>query len=472
MADPSVLARRVAVALALLCAVSIGCATSGTGTGTSAGDPDPASETPGASAGQPLPAPAPGDPPADPASASAGPEAGDPLAEHTGGRKTEPDPDEPGDVQAQRAPSELQRRAEGALEGMIIGTVLGGQVAGLYGAAAGAAVFGLYGVITGDVPFDAAASTPRRGGPDPDEALDQEIEQEAVKQDQLEGEIEEELRRQEELMAAIERQEQLDRAVRTEQHERGRERGADPLAAPATPYERTFPASIFDQSERKVGGQRQIVKRLDADRDGRPEVEIVSDAKSGRTISRAEDTDYDGILDAYNTYGEDGSIEARAEDTNEDGLEDRWTTYRDGRGTRVEVDRDHDGKRDAFQTYRGDSIAYEEHDLDGDGRIDRRIDYTARRRTLESEDTDKDGRIDLWTRFDETDRPTRVERDANGDGRADVFEVHEGPAADQMQIARKEEDLDGDGQIDVVSHYSHGKLVRKDVQNPGALGEG
>ncbi len=64
------------------------------------------------------------------------------------------------------------------MEGLIIGTVVGGQVAGAYGAAAGAALFGLYGLITGDVPLQ-GGRTPSSGRRRPSDGdLEREIEDE------------------------------------------------------------------------------------------------------------------------------------------------------------------------------------------------------------------------------------------------------------------------------------------------------
>ena len=83
-----------------------------------------------------------------------------------------PDDTDPGQkkkpqtVAQRRRQNQIARRAEAALESMIIGTVIGAQF-GPIGAAAGAGMFSLWGVITGDVPFEggrrnAPASRPRR----------------------------------------------------------------------------------------------------------------------------------------------------------------------------------------------------------------------------------------------------------------------------------------------------------------------
>jgi hypothetical protein len=377
-------------------------------------------------------------------------------------------------TQAQkRGKNPIAKRAEAGLESTIMGTVIGGQIGGTYGAAIGAAIFGLYGLITGDVPFDSgrsgSPSAGRRGGADADEALESEIEEELAKQEELEAEIEAELKRQEELLAAINKQEEINEAVRQERADRlDQDFDTDPLSAPTPPQERDIPDTLYERETRQVGKEKRVVKTLDADRDGRPEIQIVFDEKTGEMLSRAEDTDYDGLLDTQNTY-EDQQIIERSEDTDHDGQPDRWTYYEDGRGTRVEVDRNYDGQRDGTYIYEGGTLAREEHDTNSDGVIDRRVEYQHRRRLVELEDRNADGEMDFWVYYDANENPIRVEKDTDGDGNADVWEHYEGDDPGEMVIVRKDEDLDGDGSVDVKSHYKKGKLNRKEVLNPSAL---
>ncbi len=361
-------------------------------------------------------------------------------------------------------PVPLGERAEKALESVVLGTVLGGNLGGPVGAAAGAVVFGVYTLITGDVPLVDDAARRKR----PRRALDDDIADELSRQDALEDEIEAELRRQEELLDAINRQETLNAAIREEQERRVRASQTDPLAAPEPPYERQIPESLFEVERKHDGVPGRVAKTLDADRDGQPEIRILFDEKTGEIASRAEDTNYDGTLDAKTTYVH-GQVALRAEDTNQDGKPDRWTSYENNRGTRVEVDRDYDGRRDGFYIYENGTLAREEHDTNGDGRVDRKVEYQGRRRSLEIEDRDGNGKMDFWTHYDRAGRRVRIEKDSDGDGAVDVWEYYEGQKASAMLIARREEDLDADGTIDVTSHYKKGKLSRKEILNPDAL---
>jgi antitoxin component YwqK of YwqJK toxin-antitoxin module len=367
----------------------------------------------------------------------------------------------------------LRRHAESGLEGMIIGTVLGGQVFGQYGAAVGAAMLGLYGFITGDVPFDTGRGSPGTGdrgrGGDPDAALDREIEEELSRQEDLEEEIEEELRRQEELLASINKQEEVNESVRQEQLDKAEaETSTDPLDAPLPPYERKIPDSIFDSEKRKEGKKEQLVKTLDADRDGRPEIELVFDDHSGQILSRSEDTDYDGALDAENRY-EGGRIAERIEDTNHDGSPDRWISYENGQGSVVKVDRNLDGSPDAEYVYEDGTLQLEKHDTNLDGTTDRRVEYQNRRRVVEIEDRNHNGKMDFRTFYGPEGVPIRTEEDTNEDGRTEIWEFYEGQDPGQISLVRKEEDLDADGGVDVTSYYEKGKLVRKEVADPEVL---
>jgi antitoxin component YwqK of YwqJK toxin-antitoxin module len=351
--------------------------------------------------------------------------------------------------------------------------VIGAQLGGPIGAAAGAGAFGLWGLITGDVPFDsgrraAPASHPARGS---DEEMENEVDDELKKQQDLEAEIEAELKHQEELLAAINKQEEVNKTLQQEAKDcAGSAPSADPTAAPKRPCQREIPDSIFETKTVKDGKQERIVKTLDADRDGRPEIKITIDPKSGRVLTREEDTDFDGTLDSVNTYLPDGRLAARAEDTNQDGKPDRWLTYDGGEtATRVEVDRNFDGTRDGFLQYQAGVLVYEEYDNNGDGKIDRRIEYVAGKRSVEIEDTTLDGVMDSRTYFDDKGLPTRVERDKNQDGKPDVFEYYEGTDPTHLVLVRREEDTNGDGVVDITSYYEKGKLVRKEVSDPSLV---
>lgn len=380
----------------------------------------------------------------------------------------------------------IGQRASSALEGALMGAVIGGQM-GPIGAAVGAASAMIYSAITGQVPFSAGPSY--GSGPLPTErdreaALEDEIEQEMARQASLETEIEDELSRQEGLLDQIERDDALDSApapvdpVSSLPPDEGDPIETDPRAAPAEPKDRSLPEIVFDQEEIVVpkgawGNDHdlRVVKRtLDADRDGVPEQIRYVDPRSGRMVHKEQDRDYNGRIDAWQSYN-GGSVETRQLDENDDGRPDVWESYADGRMTSREVDRDHDGKRDAFYDFEGGSLVEERHDTSGDGRVDLVVTYRDRTRVRSEEDTSQDGHMDTWTTYQVVGGEeiiARVERDKTASGSPNVFEIYE-PHDGKPQLVRREEDVNGDGNIDIISVYENGRLVRREVSDPALM---
>ncbi len=77
----------------------------------------------------------------------------------------------------------------------------------------------------------------------------------------------------------------------------------------ADPHCCHIPESIFDTEYSGKGDDERIVKTLDADRDGQPEIEIRMDGRTGQLLTRSEDTNYDGTFDSTTTYDQLGKVE-------------------------------------------------------------------------------------------------------------------------------------------------------------------
>ena len=256
---------------------------------------------------------------------------------------------------------------------------------------------------------------------------------------------------------------------------------ANPRIAGRAPEGRVLPEEIFDRSEDvispgtwgNVDRLRVIRLVLDADGDGKPELIRFLDRSDEQLIRQEADRNYDGILDSWNQY-EDGELATRVLDENDDGNPEVFETYRDGRVSLRELDRDDDGVRDVFYRYRGESLIEERHDANNDGTIDLVIAYEKRLRVRAEEDTDRDGRMDLWTRYanspnsENNEQVSQIERDMQGGGFADTFEIFESQKGRSM-LVRREQDLNGDGEIDVVSFYVDGKLVRRQIRDPDLI---
>jgi hypothetical protein len=292
----------------------------------------------------------------------------------------------------------------------------------------------------------------------------------------VEDEIQRELQRQEELLREIDKEETTRGASRASIAPTEAEIAVktDPRAAPAAPRLRELPDAVFEEKHTSIPapdgkGKRSVLARsLDADRDGHPEEVRYLDEKTAQLVRVDEDRDYDGRFDVWSRH-EGGALALRELDENGDGKPDAWERYATGRMVSREVDRDGNGTRDAFYLYQADALVEERHDTRGDGRVDRIVRYQGRRLTATEEDRDGDGQLDSWSSYgldaNGAEVVVRVERDAKGDGKPDVFESFEQQDGKTV-LVRREEDLDQDGTADVISIYDKGKLVKREITDP------
>jgi hypothetical protein len=295
-------------------------------------------------------------------------------------------------------------------------------------------------------------------------------------QTSVEDEIQRELQRQEELLREIDKEETTRGASRASVAPTEAEIAvnSDPRSAPAAPRLRELPDSVFEEKHTSIAtpdgkGKRSVLARsLDADRDGHPEEVRYLDDKTAQLVRVDSDRDYDGRFDVWSRY-ESGALALRELDESGDGKPDAWERYANGRMVAREVDRDGNGARDAFYLYQGDALVEERHDTKGDGNVDRIVRYQGRHLTATEEDRDGDGRLDSWSSYGRdasgAEIVVRVERDAKGDGKPDVFESFEQQSGKTV-LVRREEDLDQDGTADVISIYDKGKLVKREITDP------
>lgn len=442
-----------------------------------------------------APPPNPGSPPAT----SSAP------AQPPGSAANPPDPLDPNAAPYPTAPPApiptgptLGQRATSALNGMLMGAIIGGQ-AGPFGAAAGAAILLVYSAVTGDVPlsggggyggggygrYPGGGGYPGRVEADREKELEEQIQSEEQRQASLESEIEEELRRQEELLKKVDdaptpqsaRVEPGPGPAPTDDEIRQQ---SDPRVAPPAPRERDLPDSVYEEQRVQIapggkwGNTKPLsVKRraLDADRDGKPEEILYVDAATGEILRKEADLDYDGTLDAFSVY-QGGMCVQREVDSDKDGRIDTWETYAGGRMQTREVDRNGNGVRDAFFTYDGEYLTEEKHDSNDDGQVDLVITYANRSRVSSQEDANKDGSIDTWTTFGVgeggAEYISRIEKDQKGTGKPDTFETYVQKGGKTV-ISSREEDVNGDGSIDIKSIYEDGKLKSREISDPSLV---
>jgi len=117
--------------------------------------------------------------------------------------------------------------------------------------------------------------------------------------------------------------------------------------------------------------------------------------KGGKKIRRESDKNFDGKVDQWDYYDEEGIYRRTAKDTNGDGQPDRWR-YTEGPGVMLrEVDRNFDGKVDRRQLTQF--------------MMDRRLNIPRHLYIWKEEDNDFDGVIDIFrVRGEKDPEPTRL----------------------------------------------------------------
>lgn len=129
------------------------------------------------------------------------------------------------------------------------------------------------------------------------------------------------------------------------------------------------------------------------------------------------DTDFDGRVDLWETFGAEGQ-RLRSATASNGTRPDRVATYdRAGLLSRVEVDEDLDGRFEITRLYEAGRLTQVRIDSDGNGRVDRVQDFRKGYLSEEDFDTNEDGAADLRMTFGKegallkvsvlTSRPTR-----------------------------------------------------------------
>ncbi len=134
-----------------------------------------------------------------------------------------------------------------------------------------------------------------------------------------------------------------------------------------------------------------LVRRvLDRNQDGISDRIITWDGAGGARIEET-DTNFDGMVDRWDTFGPEGQ-RLRSATARVGTRPDRFATY-GGNGllTRIDVDSDLDGRFEAVQIFEGGRLAESRIDSDGNGRTDRIQDFRKGYLSAENFDTDEDG---------------------------------------------------------------------------------
>lgn len=115
----------------------------------------------------------------------------------------------------------------------------------------------------------------------------------------------------------------------------------------------------------------------------------------GAARTEETDTNFDAVIDRFDTYGPDGR-RLRSASARSGSRPDRIATY-DGAGavSRLEIDTNFDGRFDVVRIYERAGLVEVRIDSDNNGRIDRIQDFRKGYLGVEDFDTDEDGAANL-----------------------------------------------------------------------------
>jgi len=260
--------------------------------------------------------------------------------------------------------------------------------------------------------------------------------------------------------------------------------------------------AVYDMETRYVSGKRVLMKQ-DLDFDGKMERITVFD-KSGEVEKITVDTNADGIVDEWQTFGQD-CLELFEKDRNHDKQVDLKIFYIEGEKQRlvkdenyngyfemiqwfdrkpwvavIEMDADEDKSFESTSFYNSEGLRQKDLGVNQDGRVDRREYFDASGRLVKSEES-SDGAAGLnmaWF-YDDAGNPVRAEKDGNGDGRPDIWYYY-----NNGKLSTVREDTRYDGRPDLWEEYDASeKIIRqsrdlngdgipdvtKDFKNPDAV---
>jgi hypothetical protein len=139
----------------------------------------------------------------------------------------------------------------------------------------------------------------------------------------------------------------------------------------------------------------QVVRRVeDRNQDGVSDRITVYEGLGGARLEET-DTDFDGHVDRWDTFGSEGQ-RLRSASASIGLKADRMATYDvDGRIRQIQIDSDHDGTFETARVFEKGRLVEIRIDGDANGRVDRVQDYRRGFMDAEDFDTNEDGQPDL-----------------------------------------------------------------------------
>lgn len=148
-------------------------------------------------------------------------------------------------------------------------------------------------------------------------------------------------------------------------------------------------------------GATENTRTADLDNDGRPEItKFYKTGADGKPVLARQDIDltWDGRVDIWRYFAENGLVEKEEWDTDYDGKVDEIRYFEEGVILRSERDRNNDGRFDIFRHYKAGKLERKESDTNDDGKVDRWEYYTGNVLDRVGVDKDRDGSVDTWAK--------------------------------------------------------------------------
>ena len=168
------------------------------------------------------------------------------------------------------------------------------------------------------------------------------------------------------------------------------------------------------------------------------------------------DSNKDGKIDQIAHLNPQGKVIKLCIDSNADGIMDRFQYYENEFLVRVEGDGNHNGRIDTWDYLKGGKRIRHERDSNESGQVDQIVIFDDEERPFKMmRDSDGDGRFDRWGAF-EKGRLVSSTKDTDGDGRVNVWESYQDGKPKEKRV-----DDDGDGSVEMMVFYDVMGLPRE-----------
>jgi hypothetical protein len=139
-------------------------------------------------------------------------------------------------------------------------------------------------------------------------------------------------------------------------------------------------------------------EKIDANGDGRPDIFIVREGS--HELCRATDLNFDGVIDVYSYFDQNGQLRRRESDYDRDARIDEVAIYKAGQISEKDQSTSVAQKIDTWDFYQAGTLARTERDSNGDGIIDQWWEYPKPGCPLIHSDVNGDGRPDPGATID------------------------------------------------------------------------